>query len=121
MLGDDGFRSVGRGLLLRSLERRVTLLLTLLNEVRQRLGLRGFRPSAAPRVRVRIAQVDVLTLVPGTGSVANSIRGPGRARTVRSFRLEAGARRDSTLNSAHSMLMGARERFGTSAILPPLP
>ena len=49
--------------------RRVTLLTSFLRELRERLGLRNFRPSVASQVRVRIAQVDVLTLVPGTGSI----------------------------------------------------
>lgn len=59
-------------------QRRLALLASLHREVRQRLGLRNFRPSVALRVRLNVAPVDVLTLVPGSGSIVRyAVSRPG--------------------------------------------
>ncbi len=137
------------------LQRRIGMLASLMNEARLRLGLRNFRPSVAPVVRMEVAQVDVLTLVPGTGSIVRyevrlpgtsgtmetlvvqvrdqtwtigwagqiltvTIEAPGRRPVTRTYQLP-GTRRDATATQAIALLRGARERFGTGPVVPPLP
>ncbi len=136
--------------------RRVALLTGLLEKFRERLGLRNFRPSVATQVRVKIAHVDVLTLVPGTGSIVryairlpasgdaaetlvNQVQDqtwtitwsaptltvrigiPRRAPVTRTYRLRPGDGRDGTATAALTLLRGARDRFGTGTVAPPLP